>query len=236
MRAFNYKTVLLFLMISVFSPVIAQEKPAADQEREEELLRAIDEQKKAINEQKRQFEDQKEEQERISRDINRRIREYGYDMDIETDENGNNVRIYRRGDRSFNMPGQIYIPEIPDVPDVPLNVFHFGDNSERTSWEFSKSVKENTYKKEYSFDVEKNTKSVSLSVSGDCRAGEIRIRILTPQGKTFSDVLIDEFGNTNVRKSFNISENENQDKTGEWKFLIDSKDATGFFRISFQTY
>jgi hypothetical protein len=75
-----------------------------------------------------------------------------------------------------------------------------------------------------------------MSINGDCKAGEIRIKILTPQGKTYSDVVIDEFGNLNVRKSFNISDKENQDKTGEWKFVINSDKATGFFRISFQTY
>ncbi|MEI6048042.1 MAG: hypothetical protein WCS03_04020 [Bacteroidota bacterium] len=48
--------------------------------------------------------------------------------------------------------------------------------------------------------------------------------------------MIDESGNLNWRKSFTVSETENQDKTGEWKFKIDSNKATGFFKISLQTY
>ena len=75
-----------------------------------------------------------------------------------------------------------------------------------------------------------------MSVMGDCKTGEISIKVITPGGKTYSDILIDEFGNLNWRKSFNISETENQDKAGEWKFKIDSNKATGFFRISLQTY
>jgi hypothetical protein len=55
-------------------------------------------------------------------------------------------------------------------------------------------------------------------------------------GRTYSDIVIDEFGNLNWRKSFTISETENQDKTGEWKFEIVSAEATGFFKISLQTY
>ena len=69
-----------------------------------------------------------------------------------------------------------------------------------------------------------------MSVIGDCKAGEIHIKIVMPNGKSYSDIMIDEFGNLNWRKSFNISETENQDKTGEWKFQIASDKATGYFQ------
>jgi hypothetical protein len=97
-------------------------------------------------------------------------------------------------------------------------------------------VKENTFSRDYTFDVEKTVKNVLMSVNGDCKAGEIRIKIVMPNGKTYSDIVIDEFGNLNWRKSFNISETENQDKTGEWKFQVSSSKATGYFKISLQTY
>ena len=57
-----------------------------------------------------------------------------------------------------------------------------------------------------------------------------------PNGKAYSDIIIDEFGNLNWRKSFKISDEENQDKTGAWKFEINSTKATGYFKISLQTY
>ncbi len=111
----------------------------------------------------------------------------------------------------------------------------FGD-SERTSWDFSKTVKENTFSGDYTFDVEKTAKTVVMSVMGDCKSGEIRIKIIMPSGKNYSDILIDESGNLNWRKSFPISDTENQDKAGNWKFQISSTKATGFFKISLQTY
>jgi len=49
-----------------------------------------------------------------------------------------------------------------------------------------------------------------MSVSGDCKAGEIRIKIIMPNGKTYSDIIIDEFGNLNWRKSFTISDTGKQ--------------------------
>jgi uncharacterized protein YfaS (alpha-2-macroglobulin family) len=75
-----------------------------------------------------------------------------------------------------------------------------------------------------------------MAVSGDCKGGEIRIKILTPSGKSYSDTVIDEDGNVNVRKSFNISDTENQDKAGEWKFQISTDKASGYFKISLQTF
>ena len=72
--------------------------------------------------------------------------------------------------------------------------------------------------------------TVVMSVNGDCKAGEIRIKIIMPNGKVYSDIVIDEFGNLNWRKSFTISEEENKDKAGAWKFQINASKATGFFQ------
>jgi len=246
------KRIRLFLLAALLvtagsysNLTFAQEGSRADKEREKEIQRAINEQKKAVNDQKRVIEEQSDDQKRAEKDLNEsikeleKLKEFDFDIDVDVDDDGNQVRVFRRGNRSFSMPGNynFHIPDVPLAPDAPgVHMFAFGGDVERTSWDFTKSLKENSFKKEYSFDVEKTVKSVVMSVSGDCKAGEIRIKILTPQGKTYSDVVIDEFGNLNVRKSFTISETENQDKTGEWKFQINSDSATGYFKISFQTY
>jgi hypothetical protein len=114
--------------------------------------------------------------------------------------------------------------------------FGRGGDSERTTWDYSKQVKESTYSNDLSFDVEKTAKSVSMSLIGDCKSGQIRVRIVMPNGKVYSDIVIDESGNLNWRKSFTISEEQNKDKAGEWKFKIEAEKATGFFKISLQTY
>jgi hypothetical protein len=110
-----------------------------------------------------------------------------------------------------------------------------GGDSERTTWDYSKQVKESTYAKDLSFDVEKTAKSVSMSLMGDCKTGQIRVKILMPNGKLYSDIVIDESGNLNWRKSFTITDEQNKDKTGEWKFKIEAEKATGYFKISLQT-
>jgi len=243
MKRFRLLIIGVLLVTTSFSGNIFGQEGSdkqGDKQREEELLKAINEQKKAMSDQRKAQDEARQELEQSMKELGK-LRDFDYQFDVDVDESDNNVRIYRRGNRSFN-PDVFILPETPDIPEAPVmpKVFYgthglFGD-MEGTSWEFTKSVKENTYKKEYTFDVEENAKTVSMAISGDCKAGEIRIKIITPQGKTYSDVVIDEFGNINVRKSFSISETENKDKTGEWKFQINSEKATGYFKISFQTY
>jgi hypothetical protein len=229
----RFKILLMAVLLSGtgFFAAQAQEKPR--EQRDEELERAIIEQKKALNEQKRAQERANEELRQSMKELEK-LKGMDLDFDVDVDETGNNVRIYRRG-RSL-MPENFYIPSAPNAPNPPM-IHFFGDGGGAgTSWELSRNVKESSFKKEYEFEVDKSAKSVSMGVSGDCKSGEIRIKVITPNGKTYTDVVIDEFGNFNVRKSFTITETENQDKTGDWQFLVDSNNATGYFRISIQTY
>ena len=200
----------------------------ADKEKERELEQVIVKQKRAMNEAKRAEKAQIDieiDQDQIEEELQR--------VEEELERSGlHDFRFNNTGRRSFSF--DVHNPPVP--PDPGMFYWHSSGDAERTTWEFSKSVKENSFSGDYTFDVEKTAKSVVMSVMGDCKAGEIRIAIEMPDGKNYSDIVLDEFGNLNWRKSFNISETENQDKTGKWKFKIDSKKATGFFKISLQTY
>jgi len=101
----------------------------------------------------------------------------------------------------------------------------------RTSWDFSRTMSDNSSVKEYTFDVEKDMRNLSVSVSGMCRKGEIRIAIMMPGNKAYSEVVIDEFGNLNWRKSFELNE-DSKEMIGIWKFKVTTKNASGNFRIS----
>jgi hypothetical protein len=212
-----------------FQQVAGQEiSKKQDQEKEIMILKKIEEQKKAMYNQQRADEDVSRALEEAKIEWNEALE----DMEVEvvtSDLSGEGMKIYRR-----KGPGG-YSFSVPPPPDA-LYEFSFVDNSERTSWSFSKSIKANSFSRDYEFDVEKTAKSVVMSVTGDCKEGEIRIKILMPNGKSYSDVVIDEYGSLNWRKSFTISDTENQDKTGEWKYQIESKKATGYFKISLQTY
>jgi type II secretory pathway pseudopilin PulG len=234
----KYKIVLLAVLIlaagSMFQQVSAQQKSKAELEKEAQLQQAIDEQKKAMADQKAaraEAEISLQEQEMAAEDMLNEL-----EITVGTGGRpGTTVRSTgQRNPRTFTIDAQ---GPFDWAQQGGASFFgHAGGDSERTTWDFSKSVKENTYSKTYAFDVEKTIKNVVMSVMGDCKAGEIRIKIIMPNGKNYSEIVIDEFGNLNWRKSFAITETENQDKTGEWKFQISSSKATGFFKISLQTY
>ena len=228
--------IFLLAVCSSFQAVNAQEK--SKEEKEKELQELIIEQKKAmIDRQKAQEEMhkaqqdmQKAEQEKqvVIEEAMAKAREKLDDPELRKA-----FRIYddMGGHRSFST-GEPFVFAAPN-----LEVFYHNPtgDAERTTWDFSKAVKESSFSRDYIFDVEPTAKSVVMSVSGDCKQGEIRVKIVMPGGKTFSEIVIDEYGNLNWRKSLTISDTENKDKTGPWKFEIKSSKASGYFKIFFQT-
>jgi hypothetical protein len=229
MKKITLLLIIGFLITSSIQQLNAQDKNA-EKQREREIEKAIVEQKKALNEQQKAI----ERSEDIDVDIDKdEMEDDVVRLEEELDNGVHNVHVFsRNGKKSFSFDSPT--PPIPPDPGM-FYKFSFGD-SEGTRWDFSKSVKENTFINDYAFDVEKSVKTVIMSVMGDCKEGEIKISIQMPDGKNYSDIVLDGFGNLNWRKSFNISDTENQDKTGKWKFKIDSKKATGYFKISLQTY
>jgi hypothetical protein len=235
MKKLSLFLIVIFLIAtaSSFQQVTAQEKTKAEQEKEAKIQQSIELQKKAMAEQKKAQElSEKAEKEQQS-DVDNKMFDLQVQVENADKDLENIIRYVPRGNRSFNFDE----PYVFSGQDMGGFYGHsWGGDSERTTWDFSKTVKDNTFSRDYTFDVEKTAKSVVMSVMGDCKTGEIRIKIVMPNGKNYSDILIDESGNLNWRKSFTITETENQDKTGDWKFQISSAKATGFFKISLQTF
>ncbi len=229
--------VVFLAFVLQFGQTVAQEK--TKEEKEKELQEAINEQKKAMIERQKaeqeaqiEYQNQIEKARSIQRESVEKAMERVHDNVGEIDD-----PEFQRIIRNYRDMGKSWTPVEPFVlsPDMSNFNYHFSNgNSERTTWDFSKSIKESSFNRDYVFDVEPTAKSVVMSVSGDCKDGEIRIKIIMPGGKTFSEVVIDEFGNLNWRKSLTITETENQDKTGAWKFEIKASKATGYFKIFFQ--
>ncbi|MBI5009620.1 MAG: hypothetical protein HZB98_08240 [Bacteroidia bacterium] len=240
-------TIVLLISSSSFQQIMAQQSES-DKEKEKKIQMEIEQQKKAMSEQYKAQEEALKAAQEAKKEAQKsypvpppppppgEMSDMKIEVlteDFEGGDEGDIMRVYgRRGDRSFRV-------EEPMIwsSSGPGNVhaFAFSDNSQMTRWDFSKNVKESNFSKEYGFDVEKTSKSVVMSVNGDCKDGEIRIKITMPNGKTYSEILIDESGSLNWRKSFSITETENQDKAGEWKFQISASKATGYFKISLQT-
>jgi len=224
---------VLLIPAGVFTwDATAQEKTKEEQEREIRMQEEFAAQKKAIAEQKKAQEEFQKQMKDQQVEIDKAMQEAKDQIDA-AKMYKDRVRVYRTpGDKSF-YTGEPFM--FTPGSDGFFNLANMGDN-ERTNWDFSRSVKEKSFSKNYSFDVEPTAKNVVMAVNGDCKVGEIRIKIIMPNGKVYSDIMIDEYGNLNWRKSFSISEEENKDKAGEWKFQINASKATGYFKISLQTF
>lgn len=233
-------TALFLITTGTLSTAYGQEKTTSTTtESDSKIQKSIEQQKKTMAEQKKIAEEQK----KASEDVQKSMKDQQDDfelqsekMQIELDQAAKDREklflALPRGNRSFKWDAE------PFVYSGNWDNFsaHFDNDSERTSWDLSRNIKEKTFSREYAFDVDKTTKSVVMSVMGDCKSGDIRIKIIMPNGKNYSDIVIDESGNLNWRKSFTISETENQDRTGDWKFQITSNKATGYFKISLQAF
>lgn len=230
-----FAAALLISACFISQPAGAQDKTKEDKEKELKVEEEIQAQKKAFNEQKKAQEDMMKSMEIQKKSIEKAMKDAQDQYDFNYVLNDS---LGRRFGRHFTVPDiNVDIREpffnVGDEPFIGHSLF--GDR-ERTSWDFSKSVKESSFSRDYTFDVETSANTVVMSVNGDCKDGSIRIRIVMPNGKTYSDIVIDESGNLNWRKSFTVSEEENKDKTGAWKFEINASKATGYFKISLQTY
>jgi hypothetical protein len=235
MKKLRLFLIVIFLVSSAssFQQVIAQEKTKEEQEKDVKIQQAIDQQKKAMAEQKKTQAEAEQSLDKQKSELDNSMKDAREELENADRDRAKIFMTLPRGNRSFNLDE----PYVFSGRDMEGFYGHgMGGDSERTTWDFSKTVKDNTFSQDYIFDVEKTANSVVMSVMGDCKSGEIRIKIVMPNGKNYSDILIDESGNLNWRKSFKISETENQDKTGNWKFQISSAKASGFFKISLQTY
>lgn len=135
---------------------------------------------------------------------------------------------------------------VPDVPDIShVYSYDSGDNiylyrgrdigsKPGSSWNYSRQVMEATFTNELTLSAD-DSDNVNLSVTGNCAEGSIAVAIIMPDGKQLSEVILDENGSLNWRKSFEAGE-ENGWKNGKWTFKVKAKDATGNLRISLNSY
>ena len=216
--------------MSSFQITVAQEK--SKEEKDKELNGLIEEQKKAMIDQKLAQEESRRVMEKSRVEFENALGKIKDSMFFDSDK-------YQKAFRNFGNHGNgwNFNNGEPFIISPGVGFYgHSNGDSESTSWDFSKYVKESSFSRDYTFDVDPTVTTVVMSVNGDCKSGEIHIKITMPNGKIYSDIMIDESGNLNWRKSFVISDTENKEKAGAWKFEINSAKATGYFRIFLQTY
>ena len=134
------------------------------------------------------------------------------------------------------------LPPFPDYIDrqgnlhgmAPMHGFMFSDSKSGSVWNYERRLNDATFTNEYSIATDTEAKKVDLFVSGVCTKGSITITVTAPDGKKLSDIIIDENGNMNWRKSYNTE--ETKWTKGNWTFKVTTKSATGTFDISLNSF
>jgi hypothetical protein len=189
--------------------------------------KTVDEKKKA--EQEQQIKKQEEELRRKQAEMEKQLELMNEEQLIRAEEIEKAMEAARL---NYNI-GSSGVNWVTASPDGRLKAF-YSQSPNSTSVDYSRRLQESTLSKDFIFDVEKDAKKANISVSGSCEDGEIRIQIILPSGKQYTEVLIDRYGSVNWNKSFSIDDPKDE-KIGKWKFVITTKEATGTFRIGLRS-
>lgn len=221
-----YRLMAFTLMtVVIFQGVAAQEKSVEEKSIQERSVREkqLIEERKALEEKLRRNEEL----------LERRIEGQSVMMDslrIFYDLKAENIRDAVDAARiAYDVKGNYAV-----MGDGP---FFFGSSlssGNSSSVQYSKRFDKSSIKSDFSLDIEEDAGRAYISVSGRCTEGEVRVRITSPDGKLYTEVMIDDMGSLDWNKSFNLS-GENSDKTGTWKFNVQAREATGSIRIALRS-
>lgn len=176
----------------------------------------------------------------------RRRGDFHGQMKFVTDSTGT-FRVVLYGDSTDII--KFRIPEMPDIPDFSEMEFNydvpgayhqyfrqgsFSNSKPGSSWNYSKRIAEASFVSDYSIGADAEVSEVNLSISGDCAEGSIIISAAAPDGSKLTEVVIDENGSMNWRKSFTLD--DTKWNKGNWVFKVNAKNATGHFNISLRSF
>lgn len=150
--------------------------------------------------------------------------------------------LSRHGRDMYKEMPIVVMPDMPELSgfnyDNANNIYLYTGHSLKSkpgsSWNYSRQVMEATFINELTMSSE-DMDNVNLTVAGDCAEGSMSVTIMMPDGKQLSEVVLNENGSLNWRKSIEAGEG-NSWKNGKWTFRINAKDATGNLRISMNSY
>lgn len=245
-RNFFSLTVAIMALMMVSAGLSAQETPPPKSADEKQKQAEFQKQQQAFQEELKQKQAEleakrKEIQEKVAdrgERADERQREYEW-IYRDFDDLDREVRELTR-----DLP-MVVVPDVPGVPDIRTyrsgagnNIYIYGGpgygSKPGTSWNYSRQVMEATFTNELAISADEG-ENVILTVSGDCAEGSIAVAIIMPDGKQLSEVILDENGSLNWRKSYEAGE-DNGWKNGKWTFRIKAKNATGNLRISMNSY
>lgn len=85
------------------------------------------------------------------------------------------------------------------------------------------------------FEVDEATRNFRLMIQGRVKSGEIRIKLLYPDGKVFKDQTINSSAEITLTQSIRIKEGTDSRYIGSWTYEVTSDEAMGDYSMSIST-
>lgn len=93
---------------------------------------------------------------------------------------------------------------------------------------FSKQFDNESLDSEKSFIINKDAENISLSLSGNAMEGNIKLTLISPDGKEYQILEIDNSSDLRWRQSFTLDE-QTKELIGKWKIKINAENASGSY-------
>jgi hypothetical protein len=109
-------------------------------------------------------------------------------------------------------------------------------NQERSSkLSLHKEFNGDTKETEGQFSIEKGVKRIKIDVEGMVEYGVIKITLMLPSGKVYTDLSIDDSADMSWSTAFSVDES-NPDYFGTWKYQVKATEAEGEYFLAITTY
>lgn len=85
------------------------------------------------------------------------------------------------------------------------------------------------------FEVDESTRQFRIMIRGKVNSGEIRIKLLYPDGKLFKDQAINSSAEVTLTQSITIKDSSSKKYFGSWTYEVKSDEAMGEYTLSIST-
>jgi hypothetical protein len=108
-------------------------------------------------------------------------------------------------------------------------------SEKNTKLTLSKDYNGESASKTGTFSVEQGVRKIRLAIHGSVKSGTINLELYLPGKKELKKISIDDSADIEWSQSLDIKEDDNK-YFGEWTYVINAQNATGFYSLSLSTY
>ncbi len=110
-----------------------------------------------------------------------------------------------------------------------------GDEGNQSQLTLRNSFKGTSDSSSGKFEVDESTRHFRLMIRGKVKSGEIRIKLLYPDGKVFKEQTINSSAEVTMTQSIVIKEDSSSKYYGSWTYEVKADKAQGDYTLSIST-